>query len=107
MLNEISLLLKVLLYRRHLRRLTPTDIVRRAYFETVFISGEEIITGRDPTDPEKTKSVKYLYHNQQFSTFPTGTSATQSTSAAATYQSMVSITLCSRQGMGFTHYNEP
>ena len=48
----------------------PTDIVRRTYFETVFISGEEIITGRDPTDPEKIKSVKYLYHNQQFSTFP-------------------------------------
>ena len=43
----------------------------RTYFETVFVSGQEDITGRDPRNPGRaTKTVKYLYHDQQFSTFP-------------------------------------
>ena len=43
---------------------------RRSYFGTVFVSGQEIISGRDPDDPDTQKDVKYYYHDQQFSTFP-------------------------------------
>ena len=36
----------------------------------MFVSGEENITGRDPKNTKAKKTVKYLYHDQQFSTFP-------------------------------------